>query len=152
MYLSTAKKDLDFMLTPVTSGGTANETEERMVLLEYTHRPTVLNGWIFALFGLYDATLVCDSHIYRYAFDKSLHTLSESLSNFDCGYWSIYSEDGKIASPFYHNLHIAQMQALYVMAHDSLFLEYAERWVNYKRSFCKSKKAFIKKAFQKIRE
>ena len=152
MYLSVAQKALDFMLTSVTNGGTANETEERMVLLEYTHRPAVLNGWIFALFGLYDATLVCDSRIYRDAFDKSLHTLTESLCDFDCGYWSIYSADGKIASPFYHDLHIVQMQALYAMTQDSMFLEYAERWTTYKKSFCKSKKAFIKKAFQKIRE
>ena len=152
MYLSAAKKALDFMLTPVTNGGTANETEERMVLLEYTHRPTVLNGWVFALFGLYDAILVCDSGIYREAFAKSLHTLIESLPDFDCDYWSIYSTDGKMSSPFYHDLHIAQMQALHEMTHDDLFLEYSERWMTYKKSFWKSKRAFIKKAFQKVRE
>ena len=152
IYLTAAQKAIDFMLIPMRNGGTVNETEESMVLLEYTHLPAVLNGWIFALFGLYDAILVCDSKVYRNAFDKSLRTLIGTLSDFDCGYWSIYSVDGKIASPFYHNLHIAQMQALHVITHDKLFLDYSERWISYKNSFWKSKKAFIKKVFQKIGE
>lgn len=152
VYLEAAQKALDFMLISVTNGGTSDETEERLILLEYTHRTAVLNGWIFALFGLYDAALVCDSRVYRDAFDKSLHTLIKSLHDFDCGYWSIYSRDGKIASPFYHDLHIAQMQALYAMTHNKLFLECSERWTAYKKNFWKSKKAFVKKVFQKIRE
>lgn len=76
IYLEAAQKALDFMLISVTNGGTSDETEERLLLLEYTHRTAVLNGWIFALFGLYDAALVCDSRVYRDAFDKSLHSLS----------------------------------------------------------------------------
>lgn len=152
LYLDAAQKALDFMLISVTNGGTSDEAEEHLVLLEYTHRPAVLNGWIFALFGLYDATFICDNRIYREAFNKSLHTLIKRLHDFDCGYWSVYSMDGRIASPFYHDLHIAQMQVLYDITNNQLFLEYAERWTAYKQSFWKSKKAFIKKVFQKIRE
>ncbi len=140
IYLEAAQKALDFMLISVTNGGTSDETEERLLLLEYTHRTAVLNGWIFALFGLYDAALVCDSRVYRDAFDKSLHTLIKSLHDFDCGYWSIYSRDGKIASPFYHDLHIAQMQALYAMTHNKLFLEYSERWTAYKKKLLEIQK------------
>lgn len=152
LYLTAAQKALDFMLIPVARGGTTNEADEQLVLLEYTHLPAVLNGWIFALFGLYDVSLACDNNVYRAAFTKSLRTLAQSLPNFDCGYWSIYSTDGKIASPFYHDLHIAQMQALHEITQDRLFWEYSERWITYKKSFWKSKKAFIVKAFQKIRE
>ena len=151
-YWHAAQSAVNFMLTSVAEGGTANETEKSLVLLEYTNGSVVLNGWIFALFGLYDATIVSDDTLYQKAFDKSLKTLIKILPNFDCGYWSIYSADGKIASPFYHNLHIAQMQALYKISKEPVFKEYAERWEKYKNSFWKSKKAFVKKAYQKIVE
>lgn len=68
------------------------------------------------------------------------------------GYWSIYRKDGLITSPFYHNLHIAQLMVLYKYTGKSLFLNYSRKFIKYRRSPFKRIKAFVNKAKQKIRE
>ena len=151
-FLECAKKAIDYMLLPVEEGGTALYQDNEVILLEYTHRPAVLNGWIFALFGLYDLTLVDNSDKYNDALQKTLYSLKNNLNKFDNCYWSLYDLDNKITSPFYHNLHIAQMQAIYEITNDQVYKQLLEKWINYRNSFCKSKKAFIKKAIQKIVE
>jgi hypothetical protein len=151
-YLSAAKKAIDFMLLPVTEGGTTKYSDEECILLEYTHKAAVLNGWVFALFGLFDYLLVDDTEEYRTKYNLTLKSLINRLPNFDNGYWSLYDLDKKITSPFYHNLHIAQMQALYKMTNEKIFDNYAKKWEEYSNSYFKKTKAFVKKAFQKIIE
>lgn len=53
-YLLCAKKAIEFMLTDVKNGGVCNYSNGELQLMEYTHLPIVMNGWIFALFGIYD--------------------------------------------------------------------------------------------------
>ena len=79
-----------------------------------------------------------------------MQTIEKLLPKFDCGYWSLYDIKGKITSPFYHNLHIAQMKALYMISGNETFNFYAQKFTAYQRSLIKPKIAFIKKAFQKI--
>ena len=55
-------------------------------------------------------------------------------------------------TPFYHQLHIAQLKVMYDLFGDDIYREYAERWEGYRRSFWKRSRAFIKKAWQKIAE
>ena len=95
-----------------------HRTEHGLVLEEYPTQPlmTVLNGWIFALYGLYDFLLMEDEPRFQMALDDTVRALAEHLPSYDLGYWSRYTEDyeggGMIASPFYHALHSAQLQAL----------------------------------------
>lgn len=151
-YYDAAVKALDFLITPVELGGPSLIKEDQVVLLEYTHRPAVLNGWIFALFGIYDFLLVEDNIKYQEIFQKTVRTLAENMTSFDGGYWSIYDLDGKIASGFYHNLHIAQMHALFLITENDIFSHYEMKWKKQQESFWKSRRAFIVKAFQKILE
>lgn len=151
-YFTAAKKAVDFMMLPVEQGGTALYTDGMLQLLEYTHRPVVLNGWAFALFGLYDWTLVCDEQKYKNLLEQTLASLCAMLPEFDNGYWSIYDAEGRIASPFYHDLHIAQMQALHMITGNSAFADTANRWQVYKNKTWNSTRAFAKKAWQKIAE
>lgn len=53
-YISAIYKAKDFMLKPVTDGGTALYCGEDVYLYEFTQAPLVLNGWILSLWGLYD--------------------------------------------------------------------------------------------------
>lgn len=53
---------------------------------------------------------------------------------------------------FYHNLHIALLEALYVLTEDEIFKEYQEKFEAYKDSWINAKRAFIVKAVQKIKE
>ena len=64
----------------------------------------------------------------------------------------MYSLDGQVASPFYHNLHIAQMQAMYILTGEEVFKEYATLWLKRQRNFIYKSLAFIQKSAQKILE
>lgn len=152
-YLEAAQKAIDFMLMPVDKGGTTIYNKDDVVFAEYTHLPIVMNGWIFAWWGLYDYVLTTnDTSVYKKALDSSCNSLVSCLSQFKNWYWSKYDLGGMMASPFYHNLHIAQMQAMYELTGEKIFDHYAKRWrKQQKNPFCKSL-AFVRKAIQKLAE
>ena len=149
-WLVAANKAIRYMLKEKEDGGVTQKKGNEIVFLEYTHLPVVLNGWIFAFFGLYDMSL-CDSS-YTNEVEKAVRKLKKELNKYDNGYWSLYDEKGMIASPFYHNLHIALLEALYVLTEDEIFKEYQEKFEAYKDSWINAKRAFIVKAVQKIKE
>ena len=152
-YLEAAQKALDYMLLPLEDGGTTKYEGAEAYLMEYTFKGMVMNGSIFAWWGLYDYVLVTgDTGKYKKAQDDTLSTLIKILPNFKCSYWSMYSLDGLIASPFYHNLHVAQMQAMYELTGEEIFKRYAKKWERQQKNpICRSL-SFIRKAYQKIRE
>ena len=152
-YLEAAKRALDFMLLPLEDGGTTKYVDDDAYLMEYTFKGMVLNGSIFSWWGLYDFVLATgDNGKYMEAMDKILKSLIKVLPLYKCTYWSMYSEDGLIASPFYHNLHVAQMQAMYQLTGEPNFDEYAKRWERQQHNFICRICAFINKSFQKIFE
>ena len=149
-FLIAAKRSIDFMLMPVNDGGTTLYKNRDIILLEYTHLPAVLNGWVFSLFGLYDATLTLQEDKYKQYFEDSIETLLKILDKFDNGYWSLYDLGGHMASPFYHNVHIAQMQALYKITKKEKFNVFANKWISYQHRKINKFRAFIVKAYQKL--
>lgn len=152
-YLDAAKRALDFMLLPLEDGGTTKYEGDDAFLMEYTFKGMVLNGSIFSWWGLYDYVLATDDNgKYKEAMDKTLKSLVKVLPQYKCAYWSMYSEDGLMASPFYHNLHVAQMQAMYQITGEPIFDEYAKRWEHQQKNPCCKCLAFVKKAIQKILE
>ena len=151
-FLFAAKEAVDFMLTDINKGGTTEYVDNDLFLHEFTHLSTVLNGWIFSLFGLYDYLLIGKDVDVKDKFLKSVDTLEKTLKHYDNGYWSMYNLSGMITSPFYHKLHIAQLQVMYDLTSRETFQEYVDKWKNYQKSFFKKSKAFIKKAIQKVFE
>lgn len=152
-YLEQAKMSIDFMIKPVSEGGTAIYRDNELILLEYTHKPAVMNGWFFALFGIYDYVLATqDEGKYKETMLQTIETLKKYLPRFSNSFWSMYDLDGHYASPFYHHLHVAQMQALYQLTQQDIFNEYAKRWENEYKNPIKKGTAFLIKAFQKIIE
>ncbi len=151
-YKNSAKSAIDFMLLSLQEGGVTDYSNGGVCMLEYTNQPPVMNGWIFSLFGLYDAMLGFEDPKYSELFAKSIATLKESLSLYDNGYWTMYDNEKRIASPFYHNLHIAQMQALYMITGDEAFNSCGKKWGKYQKNPLNKARAFIKKALQKICE
>ena len=149
-YLLSAKKAIDFMVKPIEEGGTADYKNNEVIFKEYVHRSIVLNGWIFAIFGLYDYMLVSDE--YKELVEVSFSSLIAHLKDFDNGYWSLYSLDKKVASPFYHSLHIAQLQAIYLVTGDSMVKDIKEKFERYQKSKSKKSRALIVKSVQKIFE
>lgn len=149
-YLNAAKSAIDFMLRSVEDGGTADYNDNKLILLEYTHLSPVLNGWIFAIFGLWDYVLVSEDKSYEQKLNLTLSSLKETINKFDNGYWSLYDLSNNIASPFYHILHIALLNVLYDLTGESEYSSYAKLWDSYHYCALNKSRAFVVKAFQKI--
>lgn len=153
-YLAKAKKAIDLMLLPVEKGGTSRYGNDKLFLEETVESKPVLilNGWIFAIFGLFDITKIIPELKYNYALEKTLDTLKSELKKYDSGYWSYYDQCGRLASPFYHNLHIALLDALYDLFNIEEFKIVRDTWASYLKSNYNKGRAFIIKAYQKIKD
>ena len=152
-YLKAGERALDFMIKPIQDGGTAEYSNADIIMHEYTHREAVLNGWIFSLFGLFDYEIAtCFDGKYHEVLEKSIDTLIKYTPCFTLSYWSGYDLKGRIASPFYHHLHIAQYKALGILTGKDVFEEYAQKWERQESNIICKFIAFFVKAIQKITE
>lgn len=151
-YMAAVYKAKEFMLKPISEGGATEYQGEDVYLFECTHDPLILNGWIFSLWGLYDYSKYLNDNEVQKILNATLHTLIKKLPDFDMKYWSKYEDGKRICSPFYHKLHIAQLNVMYDLFGDEIYKEYAEKWEGYQNSYWKPKRAFVKKALQKIFE
>ncbi len=149
-YLMLAKKAIDAMLIDVNDGGTTLYDDEDVILLEYTHKPAVFNGWIFAIFGLMDYVIISKDDKYCAYLNKTIRSLERKLPQIYNGYWSKYDLGKTIASPFYHNLHIAQLKVLYEYTHSSIIKKYYDLLLNVASKKKNKRKAIFNKGIQKI--
>lgn len=153
VYLESAEKAMNFMKKDIETGGVTYYEGDKIFLKEYPTLPTVLNGWIFSIFGLYDYCIIKHDDIETKEFlNRTIKTLEEYISKFDLNYWSKYDSEKIIASPFYHELHIQLLMALYDLTEIDVFQKYAEKWEKCEKNIFFKTRAFIKKAYQKIRE
>ena len=154
-WLDSAKKALEFMVIPVHQGGTLFKEGDDYVFEEYPgndEKRSVLNGWIFSLFGIYDYLKLIKSTKYADIYLKSLETLKRHLSDYDSGFWSYYDKNGRIASPAYHNLHIALLKTLSDITNEKLFHKVADKWELYENKRLNIIYAISKKMIQKFKE
>ena len=140
------------MLKPISEGGTTRYCDEDVFLYEFTENPLVLNGWIFSLWGLYDYSKYIGDDESKKTLNATLKSLKKKLPEFDIKYWSKYEDGKRICSPFYHKLHIAQLTTMYDLFGDEIYKEYAQKWEAYQHGFWNTKRAFLKKALQKVFE
>jgi len=96
----------------------------------------VLNGFIFALWGVLDYARVTGSEKAWRWWDEGLQTLKAHLPDFDNGYWSIYDlRYRELASSYYQeNIHVPQMRVMYSLTGEKIFHRYAERWARFSKS------------------
>ncbi len=151
-YLEAAIKAARFMLAEVVDGGTAIREGDGLFLEEYPQKPrrSVMNGWVFSLFGLYDASLADGSFLEP--FSLSSRTLACHLDDYDNGYWSLYDLERRLASPAYHTLHIAQLRAMAELTGDDRFSDKAERFEDYAAKRANRIRAVASKVAQKLTE
>lgn len=151
-YLDAAKKAIDFMCKPIKEGGTAEYFDGEIRFKEVIDLPVILNGWIFALWGLFDYVKITNDRKYTIILNNSLDSLEKSIKHFDIGFWSKYDIDKKITSPFYHRLHIAQLKVMYDLFDRDVFKKYQLKWEKYEKNILYKMIAFIIKAKQKLSE
>jgi heparosan-N-sulfate-glucuronate 5-epimerase len=156
-FLHSAKQAFQSFLTTVDSGGVAfTDSDENLWFEEYiVSRPThILNGFIWAAWGVYDYFLATGSRDAINLFASVIETLCTNLDRYDLGFWSLYEQSGTrlpmIASPFYHRLHITQLRIMHRITSEAAFARYADRWESYSRSASKRTRALCYKGAFKL--
>ena len=156
-YMAAATLAFHSFLAGTDAGGvTFIDRQGDMWFEEYIVSPPthILNGFIWAIWGIYDYFLVTRAREARRLFDAATKTLLENLHSYDLGFWSLYEQSGTllpmIASPFYHRLHITQLQVMYELTHEPVFSEFAQRWRAYGRSRSKRTRALCYKGAFKL--
>ena len=89
----------------------------------------ILNGFIYALFGVFDFYKKTGNDEAKKLWVKGITTLKHNLEKYNLGCWSRYDLfDGMPATPFYNTVHVKQLNALFDITADQFFKEYSNRW------------------------
>lgn len=158
-FLETAEKAFVPFTLPVGGGGVQTMDGEGGIFFEEDaslHVPYILNGFIFALFGIYDFASLKNGRAWE-LWDKGLDTLRRYLPSYDIGFFSLYNLSSphqkrlrNVASLFYHLVHIRQLQVLYTLTKETLFHEYANRWTVYLEDYRCRLRAYLHKVIFKL--
>jgi heparosan-N-sulfate-glucuronate 5-epimerase len=88
------------------------------------------------------------------AFATGVDTLAATLHRFDTGSWSVYSlyphPVKNVASPFYHTLHITQLEAMQRLAPRPEIEEIRRRWAGYRESSMLRRRAIAEKVLFRL--
>ena len=140
-YLDAAQRAFATFLANISDGGVVHVDDDGYTWFEeyIVSPPThILNGFIWASWGVYDYYLATGDSRAQKLFDKAVRTLADNLHRYDVGFWSLYEQSGTwlkmLASPFYHHLHIVQLKVLHRLTGESIFTNYASRWESFRRS------------------
>ncbi|BAX78634.1 D-glucuronyl C5-epimerase family protein [Labilibaculum antarcticum] len=86
----------------------------------------VLNGFIFALYGIRDyCSFINDMSLFK-QYVSTLKILSSKYNYFKI--WSYYNTNKAISSSFYHQLHIEMMNSMFFLTSEKAFFSIAKRW------------------------
>ncbi len=151
-YAEAARRALLPLELDTADGGVRALLGGRSFPEEYPTIPPsfVLNGGIFAMWGLYDVGVGLNEPDVLATFHDAIDTLAANLHRWDLGYWSRYDlfphPVPNVASSFYHDLHIKQLQVTNLLAPRPELTETAERWLDYETSPLNRGRAFAGKA------
>lgn len=134
-FLDSAVMALKPFSVAIKEGGVASFDQGRIFYEEYPGLPYrhVLNGFIYALWGLHDLYRFAGNTAANAFFGDGLATLIEWLPRYDLGFWSLYHIPDKPPNPatvHYHRLHIDQMQIMHQITGIKVFADYALKWRN----------------------
>lgn len=155
-FADAARAALAPLARPTDAGGACAYLDGMPWPEEYPTTPAsfVLNGAIFAWWGMRDVGLGLGDRPALDAFEVGADTLAANLWRFDTGSWSLYSlyphPVKGVASSFYHLLHIAQLDAMIALSPRPEFGEMRARWAGYYESRQLRWRAFARKSLFRI--
>ncbi|MDD4493826.1 MAG: D-glucuronyl C5-epimerase family protein [Eubacteriales bacterium] len=136
-YLKVVDRALGVFEKTVTDGGVVSFYDSMPVYEEYPTDPPsyTLNGFIYSLFGLYDAYKLADNRRAETLFNNGIKTLEHILPLYDDSHHTYY-DLGHITAPLrsprqnskYHVLHIILLKSLYSITGNSTVEFYANKW------------------------
>ncbi len=137
-YLQVARNMIRSIFYDVTVGGVSAVRGSSYIFpQEYPSITSsdVLNGAIFAYFGVYDYYRVTGDPDVKEFGEIIAKTISSALDQFDAGYWSLYCRRPKyLAPPFYNSLHVTQLKIVYLITGDKRFLSYSQKFEEYQKN------------------
>jgi hypothetical protein len=155
-YAEAAIRALAPLDVPTAAGGVQAMLDGHPFLEEYPTQPSsfVLNGTIFALWGLRDVGVGLDSREARDRFTSGAVALASALHRWDTGWWSRYDLFPRplpnIASSFYHTLHQTQLEALDMFAPNPEFGRVRNRFASYAASSVNRRRALASKVAYRL--
>ena len=137
-YLSAARRAFEVMRLPVDQGGTSYPGNEGIWLEEYPNAPIlthVMNGHVWALFGVWDIYRVTGSDDSLRLFSQGVAALKADLGRYDIGYWAV-SDQGtnKLLNSTYMDFEIDQLTVMHALTSDPAFLACAKKWDAYRQN------------------
>jgi heparosan-N-sulfate-glucuronate 5-epimerase len=151
-FAEAAQHALAPLLTPHADGGLRGTLEGNPWYEEYPTVPEshVLNGSIFALWGVRDVAVGLGWDRARDEYEIGLQSLLANLGRYDTGSWSLYSlfphPIENRASSFYHDLHVNQLSAMQQFSPHPELEQTRRRWACYAQSRLLQMRAFAWKA------
>ena len=155
-WADAARRAVAAMRLPSSAGGVQARLGDGAWPEEYPTDPPsyVLNGGIFALWGLYDVGEALGDQDLAHEFEQGAGTLAANLHRWDTGYWSRYDlfphPVMNVASSFYHALHTSQLEAMQVIAPRPEFESAAQRFAGYAKRRTNSGRAFARKVLFRL--
>jgi heparosan-N-sulfate-glucuronate 5-epimerase len=142
-----------------SEGGASAPLGDARIPEEYPTQPPslVLNGAIYALWGLRDVATGLDDARAATDFEAGVEALARHLHHWDTGRWSrydLYPHAGghpNVASPAYHRLHIDQLSVRELLAPDERFSRMRARFEGYAASPRLRAGAFARKVGFRLR-
>lgn len=144
-YLEYAKKlALEYDIS-VENGGFKRLLFDKFTFYEeyptLEHGNYVLNGFMFALIGLYDLLQYIEDDTIKKSYEEGLYTLETILPLYDAGngsYYDLIHLVGVVpikARQQYHCTHIEQLKVMYLITNKIMFLNVHNRWTKYLKGF-----------------
>jgi heparosan-N-sulfate-glucuronate 5-epimerase len=157
-FAEAAHRAFQSLELPIARGGVlATDTRGDVWIEEYIVDPPshVLNGFIWALWGVYDYARWSRRPSASALWDACVRTLEARLDDFDTGWWSLYEAPTTghpmLASLYYHRLHAVQLRVLHELTGIAAFATRAARFEGYARRPVSRARAFVEKACFKLR-
>jgi heparosan-N-sulfate-glucuronate 5-epimerase len=157
-FAAAARRALKPLSIPVAKGGVRAFLGGGPFFEEYPTEPPsfVLNGGIFAMWGVYDVGLGLGESGALQDFRDAVEALASNIERWDTGYWSLYDlfphpALPNVASSAYHALHIAQLHAMHRIAPRPELEAAADRFEGYAQERANATRAFaVKSAFRLV--
>ena len=154
-YIACSREAFRAFRHPVAEGGVCDRLHNDLVFEEYPTDPPshVLNGFIFALLGVYDYALFFGENEAKLLLDEALESLEKNLHLWFTGSWSRYDlhPTRRLASKMYHRLHVRQLYMLADLLNTDSFRNTAVQWQRAGDDPVNRMKWLLAKASEKLR-
>jgi heparosan-N-sulfate-glucuronate 5-epimerase len=135
-YIDVAEKIILAFQVEMSVGGVRYTDSNGVWFEEYADvgapSSKVLNGFIYALLGLYEYSFETNNSKGWTFFKEGTETLSNNIYRYDSGSWSyldlLYYNTASLS---YHKTHIEQLRTLYELTGDEIFLYYSDKFQSY---------------------